>query len=76
MKWFGPDSESDKLIHMRRVAVPIGHHCFWCDKRINPNDAGFMVPHLGNAVEESGEKPHHRDCLLENLGLKTSEGAQ
>lgn len=62
MKWFGPfpwgAAACDSL---ERVDIPIGRPCSWCEECIDDESKGYLIPHLGETLEE---QPIHLECFI------------
>lgn len=63
MKAFGPKHAHEDV---ETCATPVGKACLWCEETLIEGDKGFLVG-CSQDIDESGEVPYHRECMLRSL---------
>jgi hypothetical protein len=67
MHWFGDDWEAPICKETKQVDVPIGEPCLICNKPIQENDRGLLIPFLRGKEESTTMEPHHLDCFRDAI---------
>lgn len=73
MQWFGETWGAPVCEDTQQVTTPVGQECFGCDKPIESQDSGVVLPFEGGTTDPRRQAPYHKHCFIEALfGVKPS----
>lgn len=71
MQWFGESWGAPACEPDWHAETPVGEPCAeLCGDSIEPDDQGFLIPHLGVDVPPT-LRAYHRICFLRSVGVPT-----
>lgn len=69
MRWFGENWNALICYETEHTDTPTWGDCGFCQKRIEEDDRGLLLPQY-NPGRSSSHTPYHLECFLEMVGVK------
>lgn len=67
-EWFGKpwNRHNHPMFHRE---TPVGELCMYCEKQIEPESQGLLIPYIP-ACKHALLRPWHIDCFIQSIGGK------
>jgi len=68
VKWFGESWGAPVCEAESHAPTPVGEICLQCERAIEADDQGVIIPHIESLSRPTRDRAQHLDCHLHSIG--------